>query len=172
MVLALGVSACTAADEPDQPATAASEPPATATSPTGSPSTIVEDVIPAPLEGYPTRVVVIGDREFYSAVADTPNRRRMGFMEVTDPGPIEGMLFVWTRERPRRFWMYKTPLPLDIAFFDAAGRFVNKHTMQPCMELASAGCLRYLSDTPAQYAFEAPAGALEFVDDSTILEIG
>ena len=54
-------------------------------------------------------------------------------MEVTDLGDAEGMLFVFDDEAVHRFYMWQTPMPLDIAFFAADGTFVGTAAMEPCL---------------------------------------
>ncbi len=66
-----------------------------------------------------------------------------------------GMLFVFTDDALRTFWMKNTLVPLDIIFFDDRGRFVSSTTMQPC---TGDPCPLYSSDGLAMYALEMPAG--------------
>ncbi|PIR48167.1 hypothetical protein COU80_05895 [Candidatus Peregrinibacteria bacterium CG10_big_fil_rev_8_21_14_0_10_55_24] len=79
----------------------------------------------------------------------------MGRRELTDD---HGMLFLFSEERIRSFWMKDTLIPLDILFFDAQGRFVSWHTMVPCTQ---DPCLHYQSAGPANAALEVPAGFVE-----------
>jgi hypothetical protein len=45
-----------------------------------------------------------------------------------------GMLFVFEQPDRHCFWMRDTPLPLSIAFIDAAGRIASLADMQPRSE--------------------------------------
>jgi uncharacterized membrane protein (UPF0127 family) len=105
-------------------------------------------------------------REMTVWVADTVEERGRGLMDVTDLGDGDGMLFVFEQEGLPRFYMWQTPMPLDIAYFAADGSFVDAATMEPCLDPPVASCDRYPPSAPALLALELPAGA---VDD---LEIG
>lgn len=94
-------------------------------------------------------------------LADSPDERRRGLMEVTDLGAPVGMLFAYTGEQQGSFYMFNTLLPLSIAFFDDEGRFVSSTDMEPCRSADPADCARYVADAPYRYALEVPKGALD-----------
>ena len=94
-------------------------------------------------------------------IADSSEQRRRGLMEVTDLGEAEGMLFVFESEALHRFYMWRTPMPLDIAFLDADGPFVGSASMEPCLQPTPEGCRRYAPDVPFLMALEVPAGTLD-----------
>ena len=54
-------------------------------------------------------------------IADTPARRSRGYMERTDIGERDGMLFVYATDRPVSMWMESTPTSLDMIFLEADG---------------------------------------------------
>lgn len=85
--------------------------------------------------------------------ATTPAAQQRGLMhrQTVD----RGMLFMFTDNQPRMFWMKNTLVPLDIMFFDASGRYVSSMNMLPC---TADPCMRYPSGGPANYALEMPAG--------------
>lgn len=81
----------------------------------------------APADEVALRVAVV--------VADTPQARSRGLMEVAEVPDGVGMLFVFPEPagpggRPG-FWMLDTLVALDIAFA-ADGRIVGVATMRPC----------------------------------------
>ena len=55
-------------------------------------------------------------------IADTPDQRGRGLMDVTELGAADGMLFVFDTEAEWRFYMWHTLMPLSIAYFDASER--------------------------------------------------
>lgn len=112
------------------------------------------------LPGLETSTIMVDDRDLLVAVADTPEARRQGLMGVTDLGDLDGMLFVWQGDTTEAFWMKDTPMPLDIAFFTVGGGFVDRQTMDPCVEET---CELYSAPALYRYAIEAPAGDLGFV---------
>ncbi len=94
-------------------------------------------------------------------IADSTEERARGLMEVTDLGGADGMLFVFDDAAVRRFYMWQTPMPLEIAFFAADGTFVDSAAMEPCLEPSAGECARYAPDEPFQFALEVPAGVLD-----------
>ena len=72
--------------------------------------------------------------------AATPEQRGRGLMAVTDMGGADGMVFLFGEPTTSAFWMRDTPMPLSIAFFDAAGAFVSAADMAPCLDGAPEDC--------------------------------
>jgi uncharacterized membrane protein (UPF0127 family) len=87
-------------------------------------------------------------------LAETAEQHRLGLMNVTqDELPDDwGMLFVFSDDRVRYFWMRNTLIPLDIAYIDRHGRVVKTHTMPPLT------LQNFSSEQPARYALEINAG--------------
>lgn len=123
---------------------------------------------PAGLDGFETSTISIDGNELAVAVAATPSQRSQGLMGVTDLGDLDGMLFVFQTESNGGFWMKDTLIPLDIAFFDREGAFVDVLTMEPC---TIDPCPSYRPGGPYLYAVEAPAGDLESVGPGSRLQI-
>jgi uncharacterized membrane protein (UPF0127 family) len=97
-------------------------------------------------------------------VADTAEERSRGLMGVTDLGGAVGMLFVFEAVGLHRFYMWQTPMPLDIAFFAADGTFVESASMEPCLLPRSDTCARYAPAQPSLIALELPPGGLAEFD--------
>ncbi len=93
-------------------------------------------------------------------MARTADERRTGLMDRDSLAPDAGMLFVYDRIQPPQsgFWMYRTRIPLDIAFIDAHGRIATIHTMQPCPSDTPRECPATLAGAPYQAALEVNAG--------------
>ncbi|MFN2408848.1 MAG: DUF192 domain-containing protein [Halomonas sp.] len=93
-------------------------------------------------------------------LADTLAERQRGLMEREHLPEKRGMLFVFKRERSadNGFWMYRTLIPLDIAYIDDAGRIVAIDTMQPCESSSPSACRSYVPGAAYHSALEVNAG--------------
>ncbi|KHQ54166.1 DUF192 domain-containing protein [Mameliella alba] len=60
-------------------------------------------------------------------VADTPDSRAQGLMNVKSMPASKGMLFIYPAPQPVAFWMKNTFIPLDIIFADSQGVVVHVH---------------------------------------------
>src|SRR5688572_26461012 len=60
-----------------------------------------------------------------------------GLTAVTELGGADGMLFAFDSAAAYRFYMWQTPMPLDIYFFDDEGLFVGSDAMEPCVDGSS-----------------------------------
>ena len=76
----------------------------------------------------------VGLHVFAVEVAATPRARQRGLMGRTHLAADRGMLFVFEQPGRHCFWMRDTPLPLSIAFIDAAGRIASLADMAPRSE--------------------------------------
>jgi hypothetical protein len=121
---------------------------------------------PAGIAGFATATIVLDGREMAVAVADTEARRSQGLMGVSELDGLDGMLFVFEADTDTGFWMKNTLIALDIAFFDAAGRYVDRLTMEPC---GADPCPVYRAAGMYRYALEAQEGDLSFVEVGSIL---
>ena len=93
-------------------------------------------------------------------LALSPEQRQMGLMERRHLADDAGMLFVYDRMQPpdAGFWMYRTRIPLDIAFIDSAGTIESIRAMVPCPTDIAEGCPTYAPGARYQYALEVNAG--------------
>lgn len=88
-------------------------------------------------------------------IADEMNEQTIGLMYRTELALDHGMLFLFSEEKQRVFWMKNTKIPLDIIFVDGSGRIVDiKENFEPCVV---SDCEKYYS-LPALYALEVNAG--------------
>ena len=70
-----------------------------------------------------------------------------------------GMLFPYSNEEPRTFWMKNTLIPLDMIFVDSSSKIVEiKENIPPCEQ---DECPTYPSVQPAQYVLEVNAGFVQ-----------
>ncbi len=96
-------------------------------------------------------------------IADEMDEQTIGLMYRTELAADAGMLFVFSEEKQRVFWMKNTKIPLDILFVDGSGTIVDiKENFEPCVV---AACEKYYS-LPALYALEVNAG---FVTENGIV---
>ena len=93
-------------------------------------------------------------------IAETTRQRRIGLMGRESLPEDQGMLFLYSMERPGSapFHMHRTLIPLDIAFFDAQGAIVAILQMQPCTEPVAGGCRKYSPGVPYFGALEVNQG--------------
>ena len=140
------------------PATA-STPPATATTVTTTAGVdeSQEPQVPEQLATWELTGVALNGEQLAVAVANTPELRRRGLMFVDDLLDLDGMLFIFDSDTSGGFWMKDTLLPLDIAFFDARGRFVDGFAMEPCQ---ADPCPVYYPSGSYRYALEMEAGTM------------
>jgi len=114
------------------------------------------------LQGFDEAEVIVGGQAWNVAVADDAGERSQGLMGVEDLGDLDGMLFVYATDTDTSFWMKNTLIPLDVAFFDAAGGLVDLVHMEPC---AGDPCSIYRAAGLYRYALEVPAGGFGGVED-------
>jgi len=99
---------------------------------------------------------------FLAEVARSPEQRTMGLMERRSLADTAGMLFLYSDDQPANagFWMFRTRIPLQIAYADSAGRIVSVREMVPCDAQLAAGCPTYEPGKSYRMALEVNAGAL------------
>jgi uncharacterized protein len=78
-------------------------------------------------------------------IAEREDQRSYGLMERPSLPDDRGMIFLYGQEQPpdAGFWMYRTRIPLDIAFLDRDGAIVNIRAMEPCPHADPRGCPTY-----------------------------
>lgn len=122
---------------------------------------------PAPLQALASdgggQLLIITDRARHSVqveVAASRAERERGLMDRTELEEAAGMLFLYEQEQPAEtgFWMYRTRIPLDIAYLDARGTILAIAHMEPCRRTASTGCPTYPAGVPYSAALEVNSG--------------
>lgn len=166
LVVTAVLTACSSADEP-----ATTTETETVDEPSAATSTTKALDIPAQLSDHDIDLVVVGDRVLLLAIADSPDLRARGLMEVEDLGDLDGMLFYWRHEASGGFWMKNTLIPLDIVWFNEDGSYAGRDSMVPCTEASDDDCPIYSpeGDPDFRFAIEAPPGDLDWIDESTVI---
>lgn len=92
--------------------------------------------------------------------ADREDQRMYGLMERDHLDPDAGMLFRYDepQEGSSGFWMYRTRIPLDIAFLDEDGRIVAIRSMEPCTSPNPRLCRIYSPGVGYSSALEVNRG--------------
>jgi YVTN family beta-propeller protein len=92
-------------------------------------------------------------------VPDDPEESMRGLMFRIHLPWNAGMLFPYSNEEPRTFWMKNTLIPLDMIFVDSSSKIVEiKENVPPCEQ---DQCPTYPSKEPAQYVLEVNAGFVQ-----------
>ncbi len=84
-------------------------------------------------------------------VADTPRRQALGLQERPRLPPLRGMWFPYDPPAPARFWMHRTPEPLDMIFVREGRVLAIEAGARPCPRLPC----------PSYGPIEAVEGVLE-----------
>jgi hypothetical protein len=95
----------------------------------------------------------LGGHAIRLQIAVTKPEMERGLMDRRGLGRDDGMLFVFPVPQPLSFWMHNTPTPLDVGFFDPAGRLEEIYQMQPFDESTTASRSQNL-----QFALEMNQG--------------
>jgi uncharacterized membrane protein (UPF0127 family) len=105
--------------------------------------------------------------------ADTGALRGRGLMGVTDLGGAAGMAFVWSAPTAGSFYMYRTPMPLEIHWIGPTGEVVGTAAMTPCPDRDSAACPRYAANGEYVLAIESFVGGAAAIglDDRARVEL-
>ena len=110
-----------------------------------------------------SQVVIIraGDTvRIVTEVARTEDQHQLGLMERKSLPEQQGMLFVYSevQDSTASFWMFRTRIPLDIAFADSVGVIRSILQMQPCDSPNPQLCRAYPANARFMYALEMNLG--------------
>ena len=164
VVLVLVLGACSPA-----PTVASSVPASSAPADTEPPDPASTSLDTGDLADVVVAEVTVDGRALLVAMASTPEQRSQGLRGVSDLGDLDGMLFTWGGDTvSSSFTMADTVIPLDIAFFDSQGAFVDGFTMVPC---TAAPCASYRAADGYAYALEVPEASQPGSGPGSVLSI-
>lgn len=101
--------------------------------------------------------IKVGKELFYAELADTLPEWIKGLSGRVSMKKGQGLLFVYTSEKVRSFWMKDMNFPLDILLFDESLKVVGILKDLPVSELLFPP--HYTSEVPIRYALEVNKGA-------------
>ena len=95
-------------------------------------------------------------------LATTVDQQSFGLMDRDSLPQGAGMVFLYEAPQPTdgSFYMYRTRIPLDIAFFDGTGRIVSILQMAPCVSPQPQQCELYSPGMSYLGALEVNSGWL------------
>jgi uncharacterized membrane protein (UPF0127 family) len=88
-------------------------------------------------------------------VATTPRQQALGLQLRAPLPPLRGMWFPFRQPTPTRFWMHRTPAPLDMLFIADGQVVAIEAGALPCPPLP---CPSYGPDVPVEGVLELAAG--------------
>jgi uncharacterized membrane protein (UPF0127 family) len=120
--------------------------------------------VPVRFWASPIRVVTVDGRELRLVEVEYAS----GLRHTDSLGGLDGALFRFDQplSTGKGMGMAGTLMDLDVVFFDPDGRAIDRHTMTVC---TTQNCPGYYPSRPWQYAIEAPAGALEWIEAGAVL---
>jgi uncharacterized membrane protein (UPF0127 family) len=131
-----------------------------------------------PSEPFSTSKLVLrspdgGGREVPVYVAADGDQRGYGLMERDDLEDGTGMVFLFPRDTSGSFYMYRTRIPLSIAFVRADGTILSTLDMEPCPSEDPAECPLYSPGGSYRHALEVEQGFFESIglDTSWTVEL-
>ncbi|MCI0434514.1 MAG: DUF192 domain-containing protein [Gemmatimonadetes bacterium] len=121
-------------------------------------------VSPVPFDSGIARIITPTDTvTVLVEIAATPSQREFGLMDRPALDSGSGMVFLYdeVQDSSAAFWMFRTRIPLDIAFVDSTGRIASIRSMTPCESPNPGVCPRYASGVPYRSVLEVNRGFLE-----------
>ncbi len=101
--------------------------------------------------------ISLGDKEIIAEIVDTPKERIRGLSGRKNLGENEGMIFVFSDQDYREFWMKDMNFSIDIFFVDKNNKIIDVLiNISPDTFPA-----KFKSRSPAKYAIETKNGSIK-----------
>ena len=112
---------------------------------------------------FPRGIIMIDDVPLEVQIADTEPRRVRGLMFQDQLPYDQGMIFVFDKPGLYSLWMLNMQFPLDMIWFDEAGKIVHiEKDVPPCKTpLEIASCQSIVPEGQAVYVLEVTSGFVE-----------
>ena len=107
---------------------------------------------------FKKKTILVGDEKIMVELAESHAQLEHGLMFRRELKADTGMLFIFSDEQPRSFWMKNTFIPLSIGFFDHDKKLIDMQEMLPVKSEMEVNPPTYQSAGAAKYALEMPAG--------------
>ncbi|MNS66542.1 hypothetical protein D3C72_997610 [compost metagenome] len=107
---------------------------------------------------FEKKTATLGKIKIKIEVAETPQQHAQGLMFREKMGSDEGMLFIFSGEEPRSFWMKNTLMDLSIGFFTKDRILIDIQEMKSGKGVPDTMLASYVSAKPAKYALEMNKG--------------
>lgn len=104
---------------------------------------------------YETVTLRINQWEISAEIADTLEKQQLGLMYRKTLPENSGMIFVYSRDSRKSFWMKNTSIPLSIAYIAKDGTIKEIYDMEPFSKRTTD------SKFSVRYALEVNKGAFE-----------
>ena len=103
---------------------------------------------------YQAKQISIADSTVTVKVADSPQKRELGLMNVSSLPANEGMIFVFDKPDYHSFWMKNMSIPIDIIYIEKNKTIVDIwKNAQPCIDI----CKSYSPKNKSMYVLEVKA---------------
>jgi len=104
--------------------------------------------------------VIIGNKNFFAEIADSPKERQEGLSNRDFLEPSHGMLFVFPDDGAGAFWMKGMRFPLDFIWIGNHCKVVDL-TENVVVDTNQEELNIYNSSQPAEFNFEVNAGEIQ-----------